>query len=161
MTDHQTQARMPSPGWIEDNRWQGLTQYFANPRFVDPESGLLGNTNNKSVDRDFPLHVSFEWGDTQRITRLERLMDVREVHTRDSFVEAQLDTVSAGGARSVVYRADRAGRHPRTPPPARTGASGRLERRDERTPARTADLRGLDAGAATTPDPRRYRATGR
>jgi penicillin amidase len=101
MTDHQTQARMPSPGWIEDNRWQGLTQYFANPRFVDPESGLLGNTNNKSVDRDFPLHVSFEWGDTQRITRLERLMDVREVHTRDSFVEAQLDTVSAA-ARNIL-----------------------------------------------------------
>lgn len=101
MTAHQTQARMPSPGWIEDNRWQGVTQYFANPRFVDPESGILGNTNNKMVDRDFPLHVSFHWGDTQRITRLTRLMEAREVHTRDSFIEAQLDTVSAA-ARNIL-----------------------------------------------------------
>jgi len=101
MTAHQTQARLPSPGWIEDNRWQGVTQYFANPSFVDPEGGLLGNTNNKVVDRDFPLHLSFYWSDTQRITRLERLMEMREVHTRDSFVEAQLDTVSAA-ARNIL-----------------------------------------------------------
>ncbi len=100
-TQHSTQARMPSPGWEEENRWLGVTQYFANPRFVDPNGGLLGNTNNKSVDRDFPLHVSFEWGDTQRITRLTRLMQDREVHTRDSFIEAQLDTVSAA-ARNIL-----------------------------------------------------------
>jgi penicillin amidase len=100
-TRHATQARMPSPGWEEDNRWLGVTQYFANPSFVDPEGGLLGNTNNKTVDRDFPLHVTFDWGDTQRITRLTRLMQDREVHTRDSFVEAQLDTVSAA-ARNIL-----------------------------------------------------------
>jgi len=101
MTAHQTQARMPSPGWVAENRWQGVTQYFANPRFVDPENGLLGNTNNKIVDRDFPLHLSFYWSDTQRITRLERLMEMRGVHTRDSFIEAQLDTVSAA-ARNIL-----------------------------------------------------------
>jgi penicillin amidase len=48
-TQHATRARMPSPGWEADNRWLGVTQYFANPRFVDPEGGLLGNTNNKTV----------------------------------------------------------------------------------------------------------------
>ncbi|MEJ6394871.1 penicillin acylase family protein [Gymnodinialimonas sp. 2305UL16-5] len=101
LVDHETQARMPSRGWIPENRWQGVTQYFANPTFLDPESGVLGNTNNKMVDRDFPLHVSFNWGDTQRITRLSRLMEAREVHTRDSFIEAQLDTVSAA-ARNLL-----------------------------------------------------------
>ena len=101
MTGHQTEARLPSPGWIEDNRWQGVTQYFANPRFLEPESGILGNTNNKILDRDFPLHITYDWGDTQRITRLTRLMQMREVHTRDSFIEAQLDTVSAA-ARNIL-----------------------------------------------------------
>ena len=101
MTQHQTRARMPSLGYLPDNRWQGVTQYFANPRFIDPETGLLANTNNKSIDRDFPLHLSFEWGDTQRITRLERLLDARAVHSRDSFIEAQLDTVSAA-ARNIL-----------------------------------------------------------
>ena len=91
---HQTQGRLPAPGWLPENRWQGILGYSANPEVVDPEGGLLGNTNNKLADRPFPLHVSHEWGDTQRIQRLTRLMRSREVHTRESFVEAQLDTVS-------------------------------------------------------------------
>ncbi|MEM6934211.1 MAG: penicillin acylase family protein, partial [Pseudomonadota bacterium] len=93
--DHQSLARLPSPGWEPVNRWLGVTQYFGNPTFLNPETGLLGNTNNKTIDREFPLHVSHYWGDTQRITRLEALMGSREVHTRDSFADAQLDTISA------------------------------------------------------------------
>ena len=90
----QTQGRLPAPGWRPENRWQGALSYSANPSFMDPEGGILGNTNNKVIDRPFPLHMSFDWGDTQRIQRWERLMQSREVHTRESFIEAQLDTVS-------------------------------------------------------------------
>lgn len=93
-TQHQTRGRIPAPGWIEVNRWQGLMPYAANPEFVDPIGGILGNTNNKTLDRPFPYHVSYVWGDTQRIQRWRRLMQSREVHTRESFIEAQLDTVS-------------------------------------------------------------------
>ena len=91
---HQSQGRIPSPGWIETNRWQGMLPYDANPEFVNPQGGILGNTNNKIVNRPFPLHVSHVWGDSQRVQRWQRLMQIREVHTRDSFIEAQLDTVS-------------------------------------------------------------------
>ncbi|NEK22242.1 penicillin acylase family protein [Sulfitobacter sp. JBTF-M27] len=98
---HQSQGRLPSPGWIAANRWQGTLPYAANPSFVAPTGGILGNTNNKTVDRPFPNHVSFLWGDTQRVQRWQRLMQNREVHTRDSFIEAQLDTVSFT-ARSLL-----------------------------------------------------------
>ncbi len=91
---HQSKGRLPSPGWIEANRWQGRLPYSSNPEFMSPAGGILGNTNNKVVERPFPNHVSFEWGDTQRIKRWEKLMQNRQVHTRDSFIEAQLDAVS-------------------------------------------------------------------
>jgi len=91
---HQSQGRMPSPGWREINRWNGYSPYSANPIIVSPQSGILGNTNNKTVERPFPLHVSFEWGDSQRIQRWQRLMESRPIHTRESFIEAQLDSVS-------------------------------------------------------------------
>ena len=91
---HATKGRMPAPGWEGANRWTGILPYEDNPREINPSSGLLGNTNNKTVDRPFPLHVSYDWGDTQRIQRWLALMKTREVHTRDSFIEAQLDTVS-------------------------------------------------------------------
>lgn len=93
-SNHQSQGRFPSLGWRAENRWQGRMPYSSNPGFVAPVGGILGNTNNKTVDRPFPNHVSFNWGDTQRIQRWQRLMQAREVHTRDSFIEAQLDTVS-------------------------------------------------------------------
>ena len=92
--EHQSQGRLPSFGYIPSNRWQGRLPYADNPEFVNPEGGILGNTNNKTVDRPFPNHVSHRWGDTQRINRWQRLMQSRAVHTRESFIEAQLDTVS-------------------------------------------------------------------
>ena len=97
----ESQGRLPGRGWIAENRWQGIMPYANNPEFIDPAGGILGNTNNKTTDRPFPNHVSFTWGDTQRVHRWERLMQGREVHTRDSFIEAQLDTVSFT-ARSLL-----------------------------------------------------------
>ena len=91
---HQSKGRLPSYGYLPENRWQGIMPYADNPEFIAPEGGIVGNTNNKTVDRPFPNHVSYDWGDTQRINRWRRLMQSRQVHTRDSFIEAQLDTVS-------------------------------------------------------------------
>jgi penicillin amidase len=91
---HRTKGRMPAPGWEGANRWLGTLPYADNPRDVSPPSGLIGNTNNKTVDRPFPQHVSYDWGDTERIQRFLALMKERNIHTRDSFIEAQLDTVS-------------------------------------------------------------------
>lgn len=98
---HQSQGRYPSPGWLEENRWQGFLDYRANPEFIAPVGGIIGNTNNKVTDEPFPYHLSYDWGDTQRVQRWRRLMQSREVHTRDSFIEAQLDTVSFT-ARSLL-----------------------------------------------------------
>lgn len=91
---HQSRGRLPSQGWRAENRWMGRAPFAENPKFVSPLGGILGNTNNKVLDRPFPNHVTYTWGDTQRVKRWQRLMQSRQVHTRDSFIEAQLDTVS-------------------------------------------------------------------
>lgn len=98
---HQSQGRIPSPGWIETNQWQGARAYASLPYFESGETGLIGNTNNKTVTAAYPAHLSFHWGDTQRIQRWRRLMQSREVHTRDSFIEAQNDIVSPA-ARALL-----------------------------------------------------------
>jgi len=91
---HETRGRMPALGWKEANRWQGALPYAANPRFTDPGGGIVGNTNNKVIDRPFPNHVSYSWGDSDRVQRWRRLMQEREVHSRESFIATQLDIVS-------------------------------------------------------------------
>ena len=98
---HQSKGRLPSYGYLPQNRWKGRHPYADNPEFINPQGGILGNTNNKISDKPFPNHVSFEWGDSQRINRWQRLMQSRAVHTRESFIEAQLDTVSYT-ARSLL-----------------------------------------------------------
>lgn len=100
-TRHQSKGRIPSPGWLEQNRWNGVLPYASNPEVMRPSGGIVGNTNNKVIDRPFPNHVSFSYSDTQRVQRWRRLMLNRQVHTRDSFIEAQLDTVSFT-ARSLL-----------------------------------------------------------
>jgi penicillin amidase len=91
---HPSQGRMPAPGWNPAVGFRGVQDFAANPETRNPATGLIGNTNNRTVSRPFPDHVSFDWGDTQRIERWLTLMRAREVHTRESFIEAQLDTVS-------------------------------------------------------------------
>ncbi|MFN3847469.1 MAG: penicillin acylase family protein, partial [Paracoccaceae bacterium] len=98
---HPTEGRLPALGTTAETRWLGIQPYDTNPRIVNPTSGILGNTNNKTVSRPFPDHLSFLWGDTQRIQRWLTLMKTREVHTRESFIEAQLDTVSPT-ARAIL-----------------------------------------------------------
>lgn len=90
---HPSQGRIPAPGWEAAVGFKAPLPYDRNPEVLNPASGILGNTNNKTVDRPFPEHLSFTWGDTQRIQRWLTLMQTREVHTRESFIEAQLDTV--------------------------------------------------------------------
>ncbi|MFV0336157.1 MAG: penicillin acylase family protein [Tropicimonas sp.] len=99
--EHFGKGRLPSLGWQEENRWMGILPYERNPALRDPTGGIVGNTNNKTSNRPFPEHVSYLWGDTQRIQRWRRLMAEREVHTRESFIAAQLDTVSFT-ARSLL-----------------------------------------------------------
>ncbi|AJE46969.1 penicillin acylase family protein [Celeribacter indicus] len=98
---HQSRGRIPSPGWIATNRWQGWRPFADLPLFEAGRDGIIGNTNNKTVEAPFPDHLSYNWGDTQRIQRWRRLMQAREVHTRESFIEVQNDVVSPS-ARTLL-----------------------------------------------------------
>jgi penicillin amidase len=104
--NHDSQGRLPAFGWKAENRWLGTFPQDTNPEFVNPKGGLVGNTNNKMIDRPYPEHVSHSWGDTQRVKRWQRMMTSRQVHTRNSFVEAQLDTVSPAAQLLLLIGAD-------------------------------------------------------
>jgi penicillin amidase len=99
--NHVGQGRIPSQGWLERNQWKGYFPYRENPYEYNPNSGIVANTNNKTTDEPFPRHISHRWGDSFRIGRLSKLMNERKIHTRDSFMGAQLDTVSFA-ARAIL-----------------------------------------------------------
>jgi penicillin G amidase len=88
-----SQGRLPAPGWLAQNAWQGFRPYDTNPAAIDPPGGIVVNTNNPIADAPFPEHFSYDWGDAYRIIRGERLLNGRRYHTLDSFIEIQNDAV--------------------------------------------------------------------
>jgi len=70
---HTSRGRIPSPGWLGQNDWEGYLPFEDNPSTINPQSGVIANTNNRIVGRDFPNHWSFDWGDDQRILRAQRV----------------------------------------------------------------------------------------
>ncbi len=92
--NHPTEGMMPAPGWDPDVEWEGYFPYARNPLVVNPDSGIVANTNNQIVDVPFPEHFSYDWGDTQRIRRATALLNARQFHTLTSFIEIQTDPVS-------------------------------------------------------------------
>ncbi|MSU89954.1 penicillin acylase family protein [Rhodobacteraceae bacterium 2CG4] len=101
LPEHDSQGRIPAAGWVARNDWQGYMDPADNPGATNPEGGIVVNTNNRTTDAPFPAHWSFDWGDTQRIQRAERLLNSREFHTLDSFIEIQNDTISPA-ARNLL-----------------------------------------------------------
>ena len=96
-----TRGAFPSAGWLKNNSWEGYQNYFNNPKIENPIKGIIRNTNNKMVEDKFPFHFSYDWGDNQRILRLDKLLSNREFHTRESFVEIQNDIISVS-ARILI-----------------------------------------------------------
>ncbi len=91
---HRTFGRYPSLGSEVQNKWLGFLPEYSGTRITNPLDGIVVTSNNKLTDAAFPNHGAFQWGDSQRIQRLSRLLSQRKVHTHESFKETQLDNVS-------------------------------------------------------------------
>lgn len=85
--DHPTGGAMPAPGWLDSTGWTGLVQ-AADAAAASPASGILIATEETGTG-------------AMRRGRLTRLLQDREVHSRDSFIAAQLDVVSPA-ARALL-----------------------------------------------------------
>lgn len=83
-SEHPTQGAMPVPGWLAANRWIGTA---AADQDASYDSGMVIATEEPARG--------------MRRARLDRLLGDREIHSRDSFVAAQLDTVSPS-ARALL-----------------------------------------------------------
>ena len=84
--DHPSGGALPAPGWLDETAWTGLASLAAAP--AAPESGIALTTEEPGAA-------------ALRRSRLTRLLGEREVHSRDSFIAAQLDVVSPA-ARALL-----------------------------------------------------------
>ena len=88
-----SQGRLAGAGVGRQKRvgFKGVLPYEDNPRVVSPASGLHGQHQQQDGGPAVPDACLASTGATpQRIQRWLTLMKAREVHTRESFIEAQL-----------------------------------------------------------------------
>lgn len=85
--NHPTMGEMPAPGWQPESRWTGISDITANPDAEQNAPGIVLATEEPETGL--------------RHERLAYLLEDREVHSRDSFIATQLDTISPA-ARSLL-----------------------------------------------------------
>ncbi len=99
--ESRSRGRVPSLGWVPENDWVGTVPQEDMPRAIRPLSGAVANANNRVTNAPFPAHLTHDWPAPYRIRRIERRLNDRRFHTRESFVEMQTDAVSEM-ARAVL-----------------------------------------------------------
>ncbi|WBU54536.1 penicillin acylase family protein [Paracoccus sp. SCSIO 75233] len=95
--EHATLGRMPTPGWIESNRWLGVAPAVSGDQSANGLSLYTGTL--PPLSGDMPL--GFDGDSSLRSEWLRRRLDAREIHSHESFVETQLDIVSPA-ARALL-----------------------------------------------------------
>lgn len=92
---------MPAPGWLPENRWLDKNASDAASLGDETSSLLQTRINGGIVSQALSPDVTWPNGKSLRSARLTRLLQARKIHTRNSFIEYQQDTVSPA-ARSLL-----------------------------------------------------------
>ncbi len=91
--ESESKGRVISIGWENKNQWLKKSPKI-NKVDINLLKGVVMHNNNRFFYGDFPNHLSFDWGETQRMVRATKLMNSRKYHTKESFRELQNDTIS-------------------------------------------------------------------
>ncbi|MDO5529647.1 MAG: penicillin acylase family protein, partial [Paracoccus sp. (in: a-proteobacteria)] len=92
--NHQSGGRLPVPGWRAENRWRGTAPA--------PEGAAPASDDGIAFATGASGAGALRGGDDPlRAGRMEALLAGREIHTRDSLTEIQLDIVSPA-ARALL-----------------------------------------------------------
>ncbi len=92
--ENETKGRVITPGWKIENQWHSDVKEENKPIIRSYKNGLILNTNNNFSERPFPNHISFNWGNEQRLLRATKMFNSRDFHSAESFKELQNDFIS-------------------------------------------------------------------
>ncbi len=80
-----------------EHDWKQFTNAIKLPWQVDPPEGFIASANNRPTDTPFP--ISFFYGQSERIERLQELFGKNKTLTFDRLREIQLDVYSKSSLR--------------------------------------------------------------
>ena len=88
---------LPRCGWSGEDEWEEWIPYDEMPEVTDPESGYVVTANNRIEPEGFEHHISSDYFDGFRATRIEQMIEAADEHDLDGFARMQTDMRSLPG----------------------------------------------------------------
>jgi penicillin G amidase len=63
------------PGWTDEYEWKGVVPFEELPYSYNPSSNIVASANNKTVDDDYPYHISYWFAANYRIDRIRQMLN--------------------------------------------------------------------------------------
>lgn len=96
-------GRLPVPGWLSENEWQGYIPYEEMPSAYNPPNGFLLSTNNRAEPEGYPYYISDSYTPGYRAQQVEkRLLAYAPLSVADMEL-IQEDTYSPQAALFMPY----------------------------------------------------------
>ncbi|WP_268797562.1 penicillin acylase family protein [Pseudomonas huanghezhanensis] len=89
---------MPSPGWDSRFDWDGFADSMLHPYDQDPQSGWIGNANNRTIPKGYGMQLSNSWDYPERAERIAELANSGKQDTR-STIAMQYDQTTTFAAK--------------------------------------------------------------
>ncbi len=92
-------------GTNSENDWKGFVDRDELPMLYNPPQNFIASANNKTV-KEFKYHISNLWEPPSRIERITQLLNSKEKHSEQDFMNYQMDFVSPYAKTIVKYIID-------------------------------------------------------
>jgi penicillin G amidase len=89
-------------GSTSKNDWKGFVSRDELPSLFNPDKNYIATANNKVI-KDFKYHISNLWEPPSRIERITELLNSREKHSSEDFMNYQMDIFSSYAKQFVPY----------------------------------------------------------
>jgi acyl-homoserine-lactone acylase len=89
---------IPSPGWDSRFDWDGFADAMLHPYDQDPQSGWIGNANNRTMTKGYGMQLSNSWDYPERAERIAELANSGKQDSR-STIAMQYDQTTTFAAK--------------------------------------------------------------
>jgi penicillin amidase len=100
---------LPVPGWTGEGDWIGDLEWDSHPHVINPRDGFVVTANNRQVGPAYPYHITSEWSEPYRATRIREMVSTGRDLTAADVARQEMDVVDLQ-ARRYLPRAIEAAR---------------------------------------------------
>ena len=99
-------ALFPYPAWKEEGKWQGFLAEENKPTVFNPQEQSIVTANHNITPVDYPFYISMDWDVPYRADRVKELLEQRESHSIESFMQIQNDIFNKKAEIFLSYLRD-------------------------------------------------------